>query len=319
MAEGRMQKGIEVRHRCASFAYSLPCIAVGHSAAILHKNGSSYPLDNPSARTILHASQIHRDGKLVIDRVVMRLVPPGMLSLSPSLRLLAHHNRHARLQLRAPNSWQCSWWSAARRRRPVYLFAGNTTGFGSPSISLLNAATTGLSDALGAYVLSASDGSFSITGDYTCTPNSQVYIYAAGGNPGYGVNSALSLMAPLGNCPGTGNFLIANPFVSVNEITTVAMATAVGGYAFDPTHISSGGTPDGITGIANAFLNTTNYQSDHRSAPHDHPRRQRHCSQHRDQHAWKYPFELRQLDRTAIQRLFQPLRRGGIPRRFNPR
>jgi hypothetical protein len=33
------------------------------------------------------------------------------------------------------------------------------------------------------YVTSVSNGGFSISGDYTCVPNSQVYLYALGGNP----------------------------------------------------------------------------------------------------------------------------------------
>ena len=59
----------------------------------------------------------------------------------------------------------------------VYLFAANTTGYGSPSVSLLQASSTGHSDSLGAYVLTDNTGAFAIDGDYTCTPNSQVYLY----------------------------------------------------------------------------------------------------------------------------------------------
>src|SRR5258708_1362045 len=51
----------------------------------------------------------------------------------------------------------------------VYLFAANTTGYGQPSISLLNAASTGASDSLGAYVTTDASGGFTITGDYACT------------------------------------------------------------------------------------------------------------------------------------------------------
>ena len=42
------------------------------------------------------------------------------------------------------------------------------------------------------------------------------------------------------------------PFVSVNEVTTVAAAYAMAGFATDPTHVSSSGTPLAQTGIANA-------------------------------------------------------------------
>ncbi len=36
------------------------------------------------------------------------------------------------------------------------------------------------------YVTTGSDGSFSISGDYTCTAGQQVYLYAVGGDPGLG-------------------------------------------------------------------------------------------------------------------------------------
>ncbi len=145
--------------------------------------------------------------------------------------------------------------------------AANTTGYGGPgiaasganaSISLLNATTTGLADSIGAYVISANDGSFAITGDYACTPNTQVYLYALGGNPGAGVNSAAGLLAALGNCPSSGSFLASLPLIQVNEVTTIAAAYAMAGFATDATHVSSSGTPLAQTGIANAFANATN-------------------------------------------------------------
>src|ERR1700678_3172132 len=113
----------------------------------------------------------------------------------------------------------------------VYLFAANTTGYGGPgiaasganaSLSLLNATTTGLADSIGAYVTTDAHGSFTITGDYSCTPNAQVYLYALGGNPGAGVNSAAGLLAALGNCPSSGSFLASIPLIQVNEVTTIA-------------------------------------------------------------------------------------------------
>jgi hypothetical protein len=66
----------------------------------------------------------------------------------------------------------------------VYLLAANTTSYGDASLSLLKSSATGNSDDLGAYVLSDSNGSFSITGDYTCTTGQQVYLYTLGGDPG---------------------------------------------------------------------------------------------------------------------------------------
>ena len=153
----------------------------------------------------------------------------------------------------------------------VYLFAANTSGYAGPgiaastgnaSISLLSAISTGLSDSIGAYVTTANDGSFTITGDYSCTPNTQVYLYALGGNPGgIGVNASAGLLAALGNCPASGNFVTATPFIWINEVSTIAAAYAMSGFATDATHVSSSGTPLAQQGIANAFANAANLAS----------------------------------------------------------
>lgn len=140
----------------------------------------------------------------------------------------------------------------------VYLFAAGTTGYGQSSVSLLDSAATGNSDILGAYALTDSNGSFTLTGAYSCTPGTQVYVYSLGGDPGAGVNSASGLLAVLGNCPAEGNFLATVPFVWVNEVSTVAAAYAMAGYATGATHVSSSGTPLASIGIANAFANATN-------------------------------------------------------------
>jgi sugar lactone lactonase YvrE len=140
----------------------------------------------------------------------------------------------------------------------VYLFAANTTGYGAASTPLLNASATGFSDSVGAYVPTDTNGNFNITGDYSCTPNTQVYVYALGGDPGAGANSAAGLMAILGNCPAAGNFAAATPFVWVNEVSTIAAAYAMAGFAVDATHVSSSGTALAQTGIANAFANAAN-------------------------------------------------------------
>jgi hypothetical protein len=141
----------------------------------------------------------------------------------------------------------------------VYLFAANTTGYGQPSISLLDTSATGVAtDSVGAYVTTDANGGFSITGDYTCTAGTQVYIYALGGDPGAGINSAAGLLAVLGQCPASGSFASSVPFVSVNEVSTVAAAYAMAGFATDATHVSSSGTALAQTGIANAFANASN-------------------------------------------------------------
>jgi len=153
----------------------------------------------------------------------------------------------------------------------IYLFAANTTGYGgngiapsaaNASISLLNATTTGLSDSIGAYVLTDANGQFSITNDYTCTPASngvpaqQVYLYSLGGQPTTGTtNNAAGLLAVLGSCPTGGTFAGTLSYLYVNEVSTIAAAYAMAGFASDATHVSSSGTTLAQTGIANAFAN----------------------------------------------------------------
>jgi hypothetical protein len=90
----------------------------------------------------------------------------------------------------------------------VYLFAANTTAYGAASVALLNASITGTSDTVGPYVLTGSNGAFSMSGDYSCSSGQQLYIYALGGNPGTGANSSLGLLAALGPCPASGSAAI---------------------------------------------------------------------------------------------------------------
>jgi streptogramin lyase len=145
----------------------------------------------------------------------------------------------------------------------IYLFAASTSGYGAPSISMLNATQPGIStDAIGNYVSTDASGAFSISGDYTCTTGQQVYLLALGGNPGLPagqVNSALALMAAFGACPeGQTDFASTVPYVSLNEVTTVAAAYALSGFMTDATHLSSSATPGALQGIANAFRTARN-------------------------------------------------------------
>jgi hypothetical protein len=137
----------------------------------------------------------------------------------------------------------------------IYLMAAGTSAYAGPSVSLLATATT---DSIGSYVLSDAHGNFSISGDYTCTPGQQVYALAKGGDSGTGTNSGVGLIAVLGNCPLSGTFSGTVPFIEINEVSTVAAAFALAGYAYDSTHISSNGTPQALTGIANAFATASN-------------------------------------------------------------
>jgi len=147
----------------------------------------------------------------------------------------------------------------------VYLMEAVTTGFyasGTTHYASKSLLTTGDgTDSIGTYVMTQANGSWSIGGDYTCDANAQVYLYALGGSNGtVGANTGIGLMAVLGQCPSSApfNFAAADPFVWMNEVTTVAAAYAMAGYASDATHVSSNNTALGIQGMANAFANAGN-------------------------------------------------------------
>jgi sugar lactone lactonase YvrE len=154
----------------------------------------------------------------------------------------------------------------------VFVAAAGTGGYGGSASLLLNInvltnnpGNSGQEANGNYYVTTNSSGGFSITGDYSCTPGQQVYLIAGGGNSGSGTNNAIVLMAILGNCPGTGNFASATPFVVVNEVSTVAAAYAMAGFSASSTagyeNVSSSGTPLAKTGVANAFANAANLET----------------------------------------------------------
>ena len=141
----------------------------------------------------------------------------------------------------------------------VYLFAANTAGYGSPSLSLLEdvpGTTTKDTNDSNYYVTTQAGGTFNITGDYSCTDtNSQVYLYSIGGNTGGGTNSAAGLMAGLGACGNLSN----TEFIVVNEVSTIATAYAIAGFATDPTDVSSSNSTQATaTGVTNAFSAISN-------------------------------------------------------------
>ena len=163
----------------------------------------------------------------------------------------------------------------------IYMYAASTAAYGgngiaassgNASASLLTAATGNPADGNGNfYVTTDSGGSFDINGAFARTPNTQVYLYSAGGDPqvgGEGVagtpeNSAATLLAVVGDCASatpSAAFPTAT-FVSLEmRSATVAAAYVLWrGLATDPLHI---GAPSAVaghtlsgTGIANA-LNT---------------------------------------------------------------
>jgi streptogramin lyase len=123
----------------------------------------------------------------------------------------------------------------------ILLYAAGSAGTGSGAVNLLesNIVTTDAS------------GSFNITGDYKCpTAATQVYLVARGGNPvpAQSVdNSALVLMAALGNCGD----LTESTSAEINEVTTVASAWALAQFLGPGAMVGS--TSTNTTGLANAF------------------------------------------------------------------
>ena len=126
----------------------------------------------------------------------------------------------------------------------IFLYQVGNTGNGSAATSLLTSPVT-----------SAADGSFGITGDYTCPDaNAPVYLVSEGGDPGVGsANPAITMVAALGGC---GDLLAngANTYVSINEVTTVAAAWALAAFGTGPANIGASST--NALGMHNAFLNT---------------------------------------------------------------
>ena len=152
----------------------------------------------------------------------------------------------------------------------VYLYAAGINSSGGSSIaastanqsvSLLQAGTNTLKDTNGNYyVTTDSNGAFSVNGDYTCASGQQLYLLALGGNAGGGTNSLIGMMTVLGSCPLVGTTYFGPSKLSINELTTVASAYALAGFASDDTHISddeaASSNPISLiahTGLVNAF------------------------------------------------------------------
>ena len=101
-------------------------------------------------------------------------------------------------------------------------------------------------------------GDFNITGAYSCTAGSQVYLLATRGNPGLSAgtsNAGIALMAGLGACPATQTLALTTPVVLIDEVSTVATAYAFAGFFTDATHLATNGSAKATTGIDNAALN----------------------------------------------------------------
>ncbi len=147
----------------------------------------------------------------------------------------------------------------------IYLLAASTTGYGTYGTSLISStASNAFEDGNGNYyVVTDSNGNFALGGDYTCTEGQQVYMVAYGGNPGMtGTvnNTAIIQMAGLGQCPAAGNLAAQVPWLTINEVTTVAFAYSMSGFGSTAWAIGSNAasSTSSATAIANAMANANN-------------------------------------------------------------
>jgi len=125
----------------------------------------------------------------------------------------------------------------------VVLYATGSTGYGSGASALGNATTN-------------SSGNFQISNAISCSDPQQVYIVATGGNPGLSAgtnNNALVLVAALGNCSSVS----ASTQVIINEVTTIAAAYALSGFA-NVTSVNIGTSSTNASGLQHAFHNAAN-------------------------------------------------------------
>ncbi len=143
----------------------------------------------------------------------------------------------------------------------VYLLAVSTSGSGQLSTSLMQSTSnTSNTNSVNGwyYVPTLAGGEFSIkAADYSCTTGQEVYLYSLGGNPQVaGNNVDAGLIAVLGKCTAPGTFSNLPAHLVMNEVTTVAAAYSLAGFATDAQHIS--GPSSATTAIANAAANVAN-------------------------------------------------------------
>ena len=129
----------------------------------------------------------------------------------------------------------------------VQMYAANMTTLQGASTAMLSTP-----------VISGSDGSFNITGKYTCpASNPLVYLVATGGNPGLpGTvnNTGIAMMTLIGDC----NDLLANAsttYIWIDEITTVVAVQALAPFMTDYAHVGSASSS--ISGVGGAFATAT--------------------------------------------------------------
>ncbi len=142
----------------------------------------------------------------------------------------------------------------------IQLYYVGSNGLGSNATPLIPSADQVVyNGSAGTGALTDSSGGFRITGDYTCpTVSQQVYLVATGGTSqgaGGSVNSAIALMAPLGDC-ATLALNAATTSVQINEITTVASVYALAPYMTGYANVGAASVNN--TGLINAVGNFSN-------------------------------------------------------------
>ena len=142
----------------------------------------------------------------------------------------------------------------------VQLYAVGTSGYGSAATPLLMPGS----------VLTTASGNFTFT-SFTCPQaNSLTYLVGTGGQPIAATqnsaaitNKNLALMVALGPCSN-----VANQFINVNEITTVASVWALAPFMTGLGNVgSSAGNAAGIQNAFNAVNKVTNTQNGALSGP----------------------------------------------------
>jgi hypothetical protein len=123
------------------------------------------------------------------------------------------------------------------------MYAAGTSGYGTGATPLLNGA-----------IASATDGTFNVTGTYTCpTASTQVYVVATGGSSGGMTNNAAVMIAALGDCSA----LTSSTYVYINEVTSVATVYALSQF-MTPGSTAIGTSSTNVTGMVNGFMTVAN-------------------------------------------------------------
>lgn len=129
----------------------------------------------------------------------------------------------------------------------VKAYAAGKTGYGSAPSLLATTTTDG-------------SGAFSFTGNITCPASNDpnytdtLYLVLTGGNAGGGTNSAISLLAVLGDC---ATAVASNPFVGISEASTFAGVTALQQF-FNPVTENFGTSSTNVAGLKIAAATVAN-------------------------------------------------------------